>query len=815
MRTRRRRLLPPDVDPRGALDAQQALAHCGADRGRAVALRHRRRARLADRLAPGHVGPDPAHQLRGHVQPGFRPGRAGRIGPVRERAGHDVARNNGGVVVRGEVCIAAPAGRHDGQLIGHGLGDRQAEALRAVKRDEAVRAGKQAEAVGALQRRVQQRDPPACRRTAQRVHEPRLGMPVQQLQHEADRLLRRESLAEGRDRALGVLAEGDGGDVELEQEDEFVCRDLGQQRGQPGPVAPWPGRTHHGRHHQHGHGRLFADRVGHESRRDPDLVHQVEAVRPLFREAGRLPVPAADAIGVAHVARQRREHTRQDIRVAAEDGDRRRTRQPGARDCIVSDRRRRIGRNVVRPHRDAGGFQRRDALPRCLADANVRAQVAHVIDTRGIRLACPGEAFDQRGVEPHLRLTRNPQPRQQPGRLAAVVVGNGDVAPQPQHRPEVASDMVAGRDARGPVEKGRLLQRIAERQAFSDGLAVQRAARGVPGRAVAESGARRFDRAGLPDAGRLEGARIVFEQPERIAWRLAAEAVFVLRDSALVCRVAAEMEEDEVAVRLLAALHLPAPAFEAGNALMQVPVRDVEAGMLQHRAAAAQQQRRIVHPLLVGEDAFADVVQAEVVKLRIPPVEQPAHVRRIPHRGEAQVVEPGPHDREVVGLAAVIGKRREDVRGQDQCVVRFVAAPELVEPLEHADVRIEVDRTPRTVVEQEAKARGLDARGELEDVVVRPPVIPFLALESLFGGNDDEVLGQRQPLRRRIEQEDGELEPGVMLGDRCAEDTRMGQVVACGDREDRQLIAKVRLPAHGAGGHISPMSGKVAKSREF
>jgi len=70
---------------------------------------------------------------------------------------------------------------------------------------------------------------------------------------------------------------------------------------------------------------------------------------------------------------------------------------------------------------------------------------------------------------------------------------------------------------------------------------------------------------------------------------------------------------------------------------VQVPIGDIAARMPKHFGAVDKQGRE-VHPLLVREQALADIRSAHCVKVAVPPVQQLATARRIGQRREAEIV---------------------------------------------------------------------------------------------------------------------------------------------------------------------------------
>ena len=205
-------------------DAREARGHRAAGDGGRVLCDDLGACALRAAQRPRAVGEHRAHAGGGMVEVGLGPFAVGGIRVVAGADRHHPRVDGQRVERRHEVARAAVVGRDDRRLEQHRLGDRQAEALRAVQRDVAVQLAD--ERVLVLRREVRVDHGHAGLRAGRRQHRRVLGGPAlaaERLEHEADAVVVAEGARERLDQAERVLARGDARVVEDEAEEEACC----------------------------------------------------------------------------------------------------------------------------------------------------------------------------------------------------------------------------------------------------------------------------------------------------------------------------------------------------------------------------------------------------------------------------------------------------------------------------------------------------------------------------------------------------------------------------------------------------------------
>ena len=259
--------------------------------------------------------------------------------------------------------------------------------------------------------------------------------------------------------------------------------------------------------------------------------------------------------------------------------------------------------------------------------------------------------------------------------------------------------------------------------------------------------------------------------------RVGGVAVLVLGEAAGIVRLdAAEVREDQ---RL--AVHGEARRRGAADLpVRQVPVGQVAAGVAQDQRPG-DEGRRHVHPALVGEHVAWDVHPAVRQQPVRPPARQPRPVRIVPQAEEAEVIDAGFHDREIVGVPAVLQRLRV-VRGQHAAMV-LQAGPCLLQGRGDEDVGVKVDDPVEALAEQVQEHGRLHGRVQLHYVVPQRHVgeagdAAGVGLQQAGG----EV--QAGEVLRRVHQDDEAGGVGMVVPHGLHQRRGIGDVVGGDDGED-------------------------------
>ena len=205
---------------------------------------------------------------------------------------------------------------------------------------------------------------------------------------------------------------------------------------------------------------------------------------------------------------------------------------------------------------------------------------------------------------------------------------------------------------------------------------------------------------------------VVGEQGGEVRARRDLDAVLVLGEQIRPRGVeAGEVEEGQ---RL--AVDAPAVRRAGDVAALEVPIGEVQ-GRGAQDGQVADQARRQVHPLLVGEQAGGEVDAAVEAQLLGPPVEQVEDLRLGPHGRKAEIEGARLQDDVVVG-AGLAAQRTGGVRRQGQGRLGQSLAHRVERAID-PDVGIEIGAGGDALFRQQRlEAQRLDRGVELQRVVI-------------------------------------------------------------------------------------------------
>ena len=167
-------------------------------------------------------------------------------------------------------------------------------------------------------------------------------------------------------------------------------------------------------------------------------------------------------------------------------------------------------------------------------------------------------------------------------------------------------------------------------------------------------------------------ARVASQQVPRLARRVRSKASLVERETATSWIKAAEVKEYQWMPVAVGTLDLPSAVQQLRRAFVEVPIGHIAAGMAQD-SCCRHEERREIHPLLVGKHAFTNVRQAHRSKVVVPPRDEATAGRRVADRGEAEIVESRAHDVEIARKSSILWQRREKMRRERHVGIAAVA----------------------------------------------------------------------------------------------------------------------------------------------